>query len=233
MKKRIVLRESDIRKIVRQALRESLDERTNTYPYREFVRDLGYLGFQKTEGAGSGEKWCYRVDDDKHKEAVVTIHRKPEVDANMLGNVIKELERKGYFDSVRNRKAFEPIRLKWNSKKIEGVDTTDEEIEEANAKYANAKLTRVFYDENPLCALEAEPGMVNLCRSPEDRRPLLDTWFEAFKYADDGRPVLEMDVIESEDVMYTKAFPILPDGSLDMGKVFTYESKKYYGKLLT
>ena len=66
------------------------------------------------------------------------------------------------------------------------VDTTEQNIADANEKYKDASVNPVFPEKNSVCVLTTKDGC-NLCRSKEDMRPLLPDWYGRFQYDKTGK----------------------------------------------
>ena len=143
------------------------------------------------------------------------------------------LERLGWFDSEEHFNFF-PWQ-KWgltpNDDDLE-IDNEEAEIEQANDDFSDAE-TQTIFSNNDLCVLSievtddklGEMNLFNLCRSDDDRRPLLDDWYNFYDYKN-GRPCLGDEDYETGDGVY---YPINPDGTLDKNGVIK-ENKRYYGR---
>ena len=75
--------------------------------------------------------------------------------------------------------------------------------------------------------MKTEDGY-NLCRSANDRRPLLDRWFSEFGYDRKTGTIPCLKYVD-EEAMQTVAYPINPDGTLNTEKVII--ENRRYGKV--
>jgi len=206
-----------------------LFELNNNLKFREVDRDIRELGFTRRNGVN-----CYVY---KNKDGVtITIHAhgdNSQAKADTFKHVVEGLSKYGWFKDANNVKRIIPTLKKWGftareiQNIISGVDTTEDDIKAANEEYADATVQRVFDIPNSVCVLDTSNG-INLCRSSEDRRPLLDNWYTEFGYPRNGRniPCLKYDNTEDEDNWRTECYPINKDGTLDYENVII-ESKKY------
>ena len=167
------------------------------------------LGFTK-EGDRAGSRIIYHLKDGGLK---ITTHDPGKTaKADMLRNVFNALKNIKWFDNEDNFKKFPFDRWQFNPNSIER-NTITQDIQQANELYKNAEVYRVFYNNNPLSILKTKQGY-NLCRSNEDRRPLLDKWYDGFEQG--NIPTLKLDDYEK---LETKAYPIKQNGTLDFDNV--------------
>ena len=167
------------------------------------------LGFTK-EGDRAGSRIIYHLKDGGLK---ITTHDPGKTaKADMLRNVFNALKNIKWFDNEDNFKKFPFDRWQFNPNSIER-NTMTQDIQQANELYKNAEVYRVFYNNNPLSILKTKQGY-NLCRSNEDRRPLLDKWYDGFEQG--NIPTLKLDDYEK---LETKAYPIKQNGTLDFDNV--------------
>lgn len=223
--------EQYIRKVIKEEinkavskLREPLMEANNNLTFRELKSDMKKLGF-RIENAGRGSATKFILDyNGKSPMVLVDAHNdNAQVKADTLREVWGLLRRIGWFKDERNLRIFPFDR--WGFKKKDAISTNDTatEIENANIKYKDAKVEPVFQDKGSVCAIVTSQG-ANLCRSIQDRRPLLQTWFDRYEYDKKrGIPCLKRDNYET---METECFPIKKDGTLDTQNVII-ENKKY------
>ena len=147
---------------------------------RDFNVEMKNLGFTYREGAGSSRMYYIPEYGDKSS---VTIHAHSEsdtIDPSALRMVKNVLNNIGWFKDPENFKKF-PFDEWGISKTDVAIDTTKEDIEKANEEYKDAEVSPVFPIKNSICVLKTKNG-VNLCRSSNDRRPLLGSWFGYFGY---------------------------------------------------
>ena len=174
------------------------------------------LGFIKDyERAGS--RVIYKLKDCGLK--ITTHYPGKTAKADMLRNVFDNLIKIKWFDNPNNFNIFPFDRWGFNPNSI-NIDTTKQDILKANEIYQNAEVYRVFYNTpNKLCVLHTNEGY-NLCRDINDKRPLLDKWYNGFEQG--NVPKLKLDNYET---METEVYPINQDGTLDT-KNITLENKK-------
>ena len=207
--------------IVRQVLSEMAN---NNLTSREFTADMKNMGFLYREAEGSSRVYYIPQYGDK---TAITVHAHND-NAPIVGNVLRQvkvvLNNIGWFNDPNNYRKF-PF-AKWQLSNLDvSVDTTQQEIEKANELYKDAEVEQVFPMKNSVCVLKVSDDKVNLCRSSNDRRPLLPNWFNRFDY--DNRthkiPCLKYD---NEETIETECFPIKQDGTLDTENMII-ESKRY------
>lgn len=181
-------------------------EANNNLPISEFDEDMKQLGFIKNVDR-SGSRVIYKL---KNGGLVITTHDPGKTaKADMLRNVFDNLKKINWFENPKNFNSFPFNRWGFNPRSIK-IDTTKHDILKANELYKNAEIYRVFYNiNNELCVLHTNKGY-NLCRSKNDRRPLLNKWYTSFQQG--NIPKLKMD---NYDTLETQVFPILPNGTLD------------------
>ena len=207
--------------IVRQVLSEMAN---NNLTSREFTADMKNMGFLYREAEGSSRVYYIPQYGDK---TAITVHAHNDnapIDGNVLRQVKVVLNNIGWFNDPNNYRKF-PF-AKWQLSNLDvSVDTTQQEIEKANELYKDAEVEQVFPMKNSVCVLKVSDDKVNLCRSSNDRRPLLPNWFNRFDY--DNRthkiPCLKYD---NEETIETECFPIKQDGTLDTENMII-ESKRY------
>lgn len=217
----------DINKIVSSVIKRYLVENfhtevNNNLSMHEFDKDMERLGFTK-EGDRAGSRVIYHLNGGGLK---VTTHDPGKTaKADMLRNVFNCLKDINWFDNEDNFKKFPFEKWQFNPNTIKR-DTTVSEIAKANELYKDAEVYKVFYNsDNPLCILHIDKGY-NLCRGMEDRRPLLDKWYNEFR--PNGRPSLVLDDYENFE---TKVYPINSDGTLDIENMII-ENKLYNNSLI-
>lgn len=205
-----------ITKTINKFLKENINtEANNNLPIHEFDNDMKSLGFIKDIDR-SGSRVIYKL---KNGGLVITTHDPGKTaKADMLRNVFDNLVKIKWFDNPNNFKIFPFKKWGFNPNTIK-IDTTQEDILNANKKYKTAEVYRVFYNNNPLCVMHTKEGY-NLCRNINDRRPLLDKWYTNFQQT--NPPKLKLD---NYDTMQTEVYTILPNGTLDMENIMT-ENKK-------
>ena len=234
--KTIRINEVTIRHIVAESIKNiltkviTLNETKNNLDYSTLIKDMKVLGFEKRKnGEGSSEMWWIPSYGEK---SIVTLHThnaNAKIPADFLKEVKDKLIEIGWFKSVENFNKF-PFE-KWDmlpyKRRLMGcVDTTEQNIADANEKYKDASVNPVFPEKNSVCVLTTKDGC-NLCRSKEDMRPLLPDWYGRFQYDKTGKiPCLKID---NWVTCQTEAYPIKKDGTL--GELII-ENKKY-GKSVT
>lgn len=192
------------------------NEANNNLPIHEFDNDMKKLGFIKDYDR-AGSRVIYKLKDGGLK--ITTHYPGKTAKADMLRNVFDNLVRIKWFDNPNNFNIFPFDRWGFNPNSI-NIDTTKQDILKANEIYQNAEVYRVFYNTpNKLCVLHTNEGY-NLCRDINDKRPLLDKWYNGFEQG--NVPKLKLDNYET---METEVYPINQDGTLDT-KNITLESKK-------
>jgi hypothetical protein len=163
------------------------------------------LGFDKDEDR-SGSRIIYRLNDFG---IVITVHEPDKTaKASTLRHVFDNFKLKRWFDNKENRKKFPFKKWGFNPKSL-NYDTTEEDILNANNLYKNAEVYRVFYNiKSDLFILHTKKGY-NLCRNENDRRPLLDIWYDDFKPGE-----IPMLVLENYETFEIELYPISPEGML-------------------
>lgn len=212
-----------IDRMVRQILSEMAKDNLTL---REFNRYMNNMGFIYREASGSSRVY---YNPQYGGKSAITIHGHndgDEIDGNALKQVKSVLEKIGWFNDPSNFAKFPFDDWKISRKSVElNIDTTQQEIEEANEQYKDAEVSTVFPMRDSVCILKVSDDKVNLCRSSDDRRPLLPKWFNRFDY--DNRthkiPCLKYD---NEETIETECFPIKQDGTLDTEHIII-ESKQY------
>lgn len=192
------------------------NEANNNLPIHEFDNDMKKLGFIKDYDR-AGSRVIYKLKDGGLK--ITTHYPGKTAKADMLRNVFDNLIKIKWFDNPDNFNIFPFDRWGFNPNSI-NIDTTKQDILKANEIYQNAEVYRVFYNTpNKLCVLHTNEGY-NLCRDINDKRPLLDKWYNGFEQG--NVPKLKLDNYET---MQTEVYPINQDGTLDT-KNITLENKK-------
>ena len=192
------------------------NEANNNLPIHEFDNDMKKLGFIKDYDR-AGSRVIYKLKDGGLK--ITTHYPGKTAKADMLRNVFDNLIKIKWFDNPDNFNIFPFDRWGFNPNSI-NIDTTKKDILKANEIYQNAEVYRVFYNTpNKLCVLHTNEGY-NLCRDINDKRPLLDKWYNGFEQG--NVPKLKLDNYET---METEVYPINQDGTLDT-KNITLENKK-------
>ena len=192
------------------------NEANNNLPIHEFDNDMKKLGFIKDYDR-AGSRVIYKLKDGGLK--ITTHYPGKTAKADMLRNVFDNLIKIKWFDNPNNFNIFPFDRWGFNPNSI-NIDTTKQDILKANEIYQNAEVYRVFYNTpNKLCVLHTNEGY-NLCRDINDKRPLLDKWYNGFEQG--NVPKLKLDNYET---METEVYPINQDGTLDT-KNITLENKK-------
>lgn len=205
---------NNFNKIIKTTINKFILENLNTevnnnLPIHEFEKDMENLGFTK-EGDRAGSRIIYHLKDGGLK---ITTHDPGKTaKADMLRNVFNALKNIKWFDNEDNFKKFPFDKWQFNPNSIER-NTITQDIQQANELYKNAEVYRVFYNNNPLSILKTKQGY-NLCRSNEDRRPLLNKWYDGFEQG--NIPTLKLDDYEK---LETKAYPIKQNGTLDIDNV--------------
>lgn len=218
--KKIRITESQFKTITKKMLFEA----TNALSYSSFKSDMKGMGFV-SKPAKKGEIFYIPSYGDKSMITVHPVHSegKHGVKADTLRNIKNMLEDIGWFNVPGNKEKFPFSRWEFNDNI--NVDTTQQDIEAANEKYAGAKVSHIFQDIDAVCLLQDAHGLCNLCRNESDRRPLLDKWYN-FLYVD-GKPCLAYD---NEELIQTEVYPIKLDGTLDTDNAVITESKTFKKK---
>jgi hypothetical protein len=148
----------------------------------------------------------------------------------------------GWFNDPNNRKLYmEKVAPYWedNLKKVKfGTDFEEdneaEEIEQANAEYANASVIPIWGGKNPISILKVvgDDGKeaYNTCKGGNDRRPINDEWFEGVEPDKDGYSSVFTKEYDDGEHMF-KACTVNPEtGNFENFELF--ENKKYgkFGK---
>jgi len=205
-----------IDRIVRKVLTEMAN---NNLKMNEFERDIKSFGFVFRNG-GTGSGRVYSIKDKNGGTQSVTVHYHPatkNVKADSVRHVFNTLRNIGWFEDAENFRRF-PF-SKWGfSPKNVYVDTTDDDISRANQKYKNATVRPIFPMKNSICTLE-NGEKVNLCRSTNDRRPLLDVWFDLYEYDEETHTIPCLKHYNYQDSIII-CFPIRKDGTLDVENRF-------------
>lgn len=104
--------------------------------------------------------------------------------------------------------------------KIETEKQEKQEIDFANKEYKNAELFKINMGVKDSCYIINNNGEYNTCVSPDDRRPLLDEWFE------------DIDNVSGKYILYKlgdkymEGYPVNNDGSLDYDNKTLEESHR-------
>lgn len=211
-----------IDEIVRRVVRQKLSEMANNnLSYREFYSDIKKMGFVAREGKGSAKIFTIPQYGDCSSITIHSHNDNARVTADALRMVVNVLERIGWFDIPQNRRKFPSDKWQIGIPNV-NVDTAQQEIQRANELYQNASVTPVFQMKNSICVLTTSNG-VNLCRSINDRRPLLPKWFDICEPLHSNQNVIALKK-DNYDTVQTEAYPINADGTL--GDIII-ESKKY------
>ena len=199
--------------------------------WSDFLSQMEALGFTYDDDKKSPHVVFKYVggDVDGFSVTVARPHNNGAVSGDAFDNVKNKFIQVGWFTNPDNYDKF-PWVAWYNGVRDNRVkpDYTQRNIKDANEKYKDASVNPVFQEKNSVCVLKTEDGC-NLCRSKEDRRPLLPDWYEKFGYDITGKiPCLKRD---NDIEIQTEAFPILPNGELDTDNMII-ESVKY-GKSVT
>lgn len=206
-------RKDRIDEIINKVLKQYITEANSNYPFKDFINDIKKLGFECRNGEGSC--MVFTLKDDNRCN--ITVHQHGtigNVTPNTLRHVKDELNKIGWFKNKKNMDNFPFNKWGLNKDCVDSVDddnAEENEINQANAKYSDAKLYNIFNTKDSIYAMEYN-RKVNLCNGINDRRPLLDKWFDEFKYHNNVTPCLYFDDYEN---METKVYPINQDGTLD------------------
>lgn len=224
---------------IRAIIKEVLNEANNSLPFQDFLRDMKTLGFEVRRGDGSIME--FRMPD---KGINVTVHLphgtgRNDAKADMLRNTFNELKKHDWFDDPANRKLYnDNMAQRWGLKAPSANGTVvdvNAEIEEANEQYENYEVSPIFPMKNSVCILTHHGEGYNICRSPQDRRPLLDQWYKGYTHhLVDGElmPCLTYDEMNGDDIEQWHEYfiPIKTDGTLDMEKMITESKLNANGK---
>ena len=180
------------------------------------------MGFTYREAAGSSRVYYIPQYGDISNITVHAHNENATIDGNALRQVKSVLENIGWFKDPRNFNIF-PFE-KWQLPSTDvSVDTTQQEIGRANEEYKDAEVEQVFPYKNSICVLKIN-NKYNLCRSINDRRPLLTDWYDEYAY--DRKTQSRLCLKRNNwDTMETEAYPITQNG-LDIENVII-ESKRY------
>lgn len=227
MKQRIILKESEIREAVRKVIREYkhiLTEKTSTLKWDNFIEAVEGIGAVIKKDGGKYKIFLPKAnpDDPNEKKLFVTADPKHSgmTDSNTIANVKGNLEKSGWLSKQENRDKF-PYELFGYTRPPKIVDTTQQDIQAANEKYADATVWRVFQTKDSICVLKFG-NMYNLCNSENDRRPKCeDMWFDDYDFIE-GKPCL----IKAVNDDNFNCYPIT-QGGIDMKNYGVFESLNY------
>ena len=193
-------------------------EVNNNLTFSEFDKTMiNDLGFTRVNKKAPGIAY---IMPPYEGEVSMHIPHDGSAKADMLRNTFNFLKSVGWFNKPENHKKFPFNRWGFNPNSV-SIDRTQQDILNANEMYKNAEVYRAFYNKNSkLCVLHTKEGY-NLCRDLNDRRPLLDRWYDGFKQG--NTPALTIDNYETVE---TEVYPILPNGTLDMNNMMI-ENKVY------
>ena len=229
---KILITESKLNDAIKNSINKFINESillefTNNLSAREFKSDMIKLGFKKDPDIGKGsdsQSWFIPEYGDKYR---VTVHlhgdKGTQVKADSLRHVRNTLLAMGWFNIPGNIDKF-PFK-KWGTSKKSIITDYGEEyaINKANEEYANANVTPVYPSiKNTVYLIKDETKGYNLCKSSNDRRPLLDTWFEDFDTSM-GKPSFLNFNYGSKQI---EALPINPDGSLADAIIIERKTRK-------
>lgn len=218
MKQRIKLKESEIREADRKVIREYkylLAEKASTLRWNDLeplLKGFGASLRPTTDG--------YMINLPNGRQVLAhpthgTGKGKEAVDDGTFDNIKRELNYTNWLDDPDNRDKF-PYEKFGFKRPPKIVDTTQQDIEAANEKYADAEVGRVFYHmNNPLCFLKVG-NKYNLCRSENDRRPIhQNEWYDNIDYNHKTPCLVKYNYENWNEYFY----PINSDGSLDRDNV--------------
>jgi hypothetical protein len=183
------------------------------------------MGFVYREAEGSSR--VYYIPQYNGSEVTVHAHNDnaiiPASALRQVKNTLKDIK---WFDDPSNFAKFPFAKWQLSSSDV-SVDMTQQEIKKANEQYKDAEVEQVFPMKNSVCVLKVSDDKVNLCRSSNDRRPLLPNWFEKFAYdrKTNRIPCLKRNNWKTYE---TECYPIKQDGTLDTENIII--ENKGYGK---
>lgn len=222
--------ESQLKKMITGKVKEVLSEAKANLPYNAFKRDMKKLGFVWDESPdGSLVKFTIPEYGDCSLVSIHEPHNRDGIDPASLREVRDVLYKIGWFNDSKNISKF-PF-AKWGLPIIRmTVNTTQQEIQAANQKYANAEVWSAYPNvKDSICVLKIGEKY-NLCNSSIDRRPkYTDTWFDEYVYGDGGQPPCLNIIMEENGGMKIFSYPINRDGSLGEPQIIenrTYNKKK-------
>lgn len=228
-RKTIRINENDLRNMVVYAVRSILteDRVNNNLTFGEYKKDMEKIGFQM-EKLARGSAWMFKLiepyNGSRCLNQVDAHDDRSRIDGNILKRTKNLLNEIGWFKDPDNFEKF-PFD-KWGISR-DGVttDTTQKEIDYANELYKDTEILPVFPIKDSICVINAN-GKFNLCNSTNDRRPLLDKWYDSYGYDRKTHkiPCLKYD---NMDTFETECYPIRNDGTIDTENVII-ENKKYY-----
>lgn len=208
MARKIILTEAQLKNIISKSL---LNEANNNLPYKEFIDDMKKMGFTRDpHHEGSREMFIIPKYGDK---SLITVHEINPIKASVLMNVFNQLNNNKWFGDKNLLDNFPFEKWGVSKNKLE-FDFTNDNINNSNIEYKDANVIPVFQEKDSICVLEYN-NKVNLCRSNEDRRPLLDKWFDKFDY-DNKTGIIPCLKIDNFETCETEAYPINHDGTLDI-----------------
>lgn len=231
----------------------ALNEKQSTYTCSMFKRDLGKYGWTLSYNDNvikiyKGGKLVY----DAHKKHTSN----SPIDIDAMDTVRAELI-KDFLDGADNATS-EINAVSWNltgradpfyvelknyDKKSGKRILTDEEnllkseedrkIAEANEEHKDDHLEKISHDDPDSYYLMSHAfGNVlkyNVCKSPDDRRPLMDEWFSGTNYKRKGSS--HYFGIDDMEALNTKFYKLNSDGTLSDVVSFIAESKNIQNNL--
>ena len=222
MAKKIMIENAQYQRIFKGGKEPLLEMARDNLTFREFKADMRRMGFVYREAAGSSRVFYIPQYGDISNIVIHAHNENVPIDGNALRQVKNVLESIGWFKDPSNFNIFPFEKWQLSSTDV-SVDTTQQEIERANEEYKGAEVRPVFAEKNTICVLKVG-DKYNLCRSINDRRPILTDWYDEYAY--DRKTQSRLCLKRNNwDTMETEAYPITQDG-LDMENVII-ENKRY------
>lgn len=179
--------------------------------YREFLSDMEKMGFFVRDKKYFSQMFYHPLDSID-----VEVHVSDPVRPETLREVETTLILQGWFDHPENlnKFPFDKWRLPMPN---DNVDSTRQDIREANEKYWGMLVIPVFQMKNSICVMGNPNGGLkayNLCRGVNDRRPILPDWYDYFEF-DKGTGQIPCLKRYNRKEYLMEAYPIKTDGTLD------------------
>lgn len=206
----------------------------NNLPFDDFCQTMKDLGFVKrNSGRGSGYMFTIKTDDGKEGNINLHYHQSSNrIPANTLVDTFHVLNDLGWFNNPKNMKKFPFEKWGLNAYKQQlKIDTSQDDIRNANNQYEDAIIVPLFPMKNSICSIEVN-GKFNLCRGVNDKRPLLDKWYDKCEPSNNNNDDIMYMKLDNYNTLETECYPINSDGTLDTENVII-ENKLFYGKNLS
>lgn len=236
----------------------ALNENQSTYTCSMFKRDLGKYGWTISDNNNiikiyKGDKLVYSAHKKHTSNSAIDIDTMDHVKAELINDFLDGVNNDGSGNDSSEINAVSwnltgradpfSVELKDYDKKTGKRILTDEEnllkseeerkIKEANEEHKDDHLERISHNDPASYYLMSHAfGNVlkyNVCKSPDDRRPLMDEWFSGTNYKrKGGSHYLGVDDMEA---LNTKFYKLNSDGTLSDVVSFVIESKNIQNNL--